>query len=386
MTLLSGIGVGAGLMYLLDPLAGRRRRARLEQRARRDVHEAVDETSKASRDVAHRARGLIARAAGMWNRHGPVDDVILEERVRARLGRLSSHPGAIELRSVDGRIILGGYVLRGDHQHVLDGVAQVRGVKSVEDRLDVRDEPGAIPSLQGQPGPTGPWWRQDKWPPTLRVLGTGAGALLLLRGLRGAGLGRLLWTPLGTGLLVRGVLNAPWKRIVGLSAGAHGIEIRKTIHLNVPVEDVYAFWCAFETYPRFMTHVREIRRFDGGRLRWRVEGPGGTEFQWDAEITSEKPNEELAWRSLPGSSIHNEGVVRFYRWGDGTQIEIQMAYNPPAGVVGHAIAKLFGKDPKREIDEDLIRFKSLLEAGKATGRESTVTRDEISAQVHPGAS
>jgi hypothetical protein len=152
------------------------------------------------------------------------------------------------------------------------------------------------------------------------------------------------------------------------------------------VEDVYAFWCAFETYPRFMTHVREIRRFDGGRLRWRVEGPGGTEFQWDAEITSEKPNEELSWRSLPGSSIHNEGVVRFYRWGDGTQIEIQMAYNPPAGVVGHAIAKLFGKDPKREIDEDLIRFKSLLEAGKATGRESTVTRDEISAQVHPGAS
>lgn len=383
MTLLSGIGVGAGLMYLLDPLAGRRRRARLEQRARHDVREAVDETSKASRDMAHRTRGLIARAAGLLGRRAPIDDVILGERVRARLGRLSAHPGAIEILCTDGAVVLGGYVLRADHKRVVDGVVRVRGVKSVEDRLDVHDEPGAIPSLQGHQGPAGPWWQQDKWPPTVRVLGTGAGAWILVHGLRSGFLGRLLWAPIGTGLLVRGVLNAPWKRIVGLSSGAHGIAIRKTIHLNVPVEKVYAFWRAFDTYPRFMSHVREIRRLDGGGLRWRVEGPGGAEFQWDADITSEKLNEELAWRSRPGSSVDNEGVVRFFRWGEGTQVEIQMAYNPPAGVVGHAIAKLFGKDPKREIDDDLVRFKSLLEAGKATGRECTVTRDEIAAQIHP---
>jgi uncharacterized membrane protein len=79
--------------------------------------------------------------------------------------------------------------------------------------------------------------------------------------------------------------------------------------------------------------------------------------------------------------VETEGKVRFSRRGDGTQVDLQLSYNPPAGTVGHAVAKLLGKDAKREIDEDLIRFKSLLESGKATGNQ-TVTREQIAEHVH----
>lgn len=377
--LLGGIGIGAGLMYLFDPQTGRRRRAQLEQKAGRDARQMASETGKAWRDVGHRARGLMARAAGLFGRRAQPDDVILEERVRARLGRLSSHPGAIELACEDGTVLLAGYVLREEQARLIEGIARIPGVRGVQEMLQVREEAGSIPALQGTPNRLEPWWRREHWSPTPRVVGTGAGLWMLMRALRKGGFSGTLWGFLGLALTVRGMVNRPWRHVVGLAG--RGVEIRKSIFLKVPVSEVYTFWRAFDTFPLFMSHVKEVRPLPEGRFTWRVEGPGGIEFDWQAELTSDIPDREIAWRSLPGSSVETEGTVRFSRRGDGTQVDVQLSYNPPAGAVGHAVAKLLGKDAKREIDEDLIRFKSLLETGRATGNQ-TVTREQVAEHVH----
>jgi hypothetical protein len=52
-------------------------------------------------------------------------------------------------------------------------------------------------------------------------------------------------------------------------------------------------------------------------------------------------------------------------------------YNAPAGALGHAVAKLFGADPKSELDDDLVRLKSLIEYGKASVGGTTVTREDV---------
>jgi uncharacterized membrane protein len=86
----------------------------------------------------------------------------------------------------------------------------------------------------------------------------------------------------------------------------------------------------------------------------------------------------VSWQSLPGASVPNEGVVQFEAAGEGaTRLDIRVRYTPPAGAIGHAVARMLGADPTRRMDEDLLRFKSLLEEGRASGRAGTVLREEV---------
>ena len=114
-----------------------------------------------------------------------------------------------------------------------------------------------------------------------------------------------------------------------------------------------------------------------GRSSWKVRGPAGIIFEWDAVITRIEPGRLLAWKSVEGAMVENAGVIRFEDAGGGkTRLDIRLSYNPPAGAFGHAFARLLGADPKKQMDDDLLRFKSLMELGKATGHE-TVKRDEL---------
>jgi uncharacterized membrane protein len=127
-----------------------------------------------------------------------------------------------------------------------------------------------------------------------------------------------------------------------------------------------------------MAHVKQVQPLDDGRWRWRVEGPLGLEVEWIAELSALVPDRMLAWRSIPGSPLGTAGVVRFAEHEQGgTRVTIRMQYNPPAGALGHAFARLLGVDAKRELDEDLVRFKSLVEEGKATGAQGQVTRSDL---------
>jgi uncharacterized membrane protein len=128
-----------------------------------------------------------------------------------------------------------------------------------------------------------------------------------------------------------------------------------------------------------MPHVRQVRDLGAGRSHWIISGPAGLSFEWNALVTEFIPNEVIAWETEPGAAIEHAGVIRFDRNIDGsTRIDIRMSYNPVLGAIGHLIARMLGKDPKHLMDEDLIRFKSLLEHGKATTAGQTITRDEIS--------
>jgi uncharacterized membrane protein len=114
-----------------------------------------------------------------------------------------------------------------------------------------------------------------------------------------------------------------------------------------------------------MSNVREVRKIDEGKYHWVVAGPAGLSVEWDAEITKLVPNQSIAFKSLPGSAIEQRGLIHFTSTAEGeTSVDIKMSYNPPGGAVGHLVAMLFGADPKREMDEDLMRMKSFIETGE----------------------
>jgi uncharacterized membrane protein len=157
-------------------------------------------------------------------------------------------------------------------------------------------------------------------------------------------------------------------RALGLRSGK---VTRKSITINRSPEEIYAFWRNFENLPRFMNHLKAVTVTGEGHSHWVAKGPVGTEVEWDAEVIADEPNELIAWRSLPGSTVENAGTVRFERatGGRGTVVRVDLQYRPPAGALGATIAKLFGQSPEKQIPVDLMRIKQLLETGEITRTE-----------------
>ncbi|HEX9818516.1 MAG TPA: SRPBCC family protein [Methylomirabilota bacterium] len=140
-----------------------------------------------------------------------------------------------------------------------------------------------------------------------------------------------------------------------------GIEVVRTMTVEAPVELVYEFWNDFENFPRFMSHVREVRRTGPDRTHWVVNGPGGAPVEWDATVTHRVPNQEIGWRTVEGALVEHEGTVRFRPAGtNATRIEVHMSYRPVGGALGHGLAALFGDDPEHVIGEDLARVAAQL--------------------------
>lgn len=160
---------------------------------------------------------------------------------------------------------------------------------------------------------------------------------------------------------------------VSVPAG-RGVKVEKTLTINRPVEELYSFWRNFENLPRVMTHLESVDDM-GDRSHWVAKGPAGTTVEWDAEVFNEKENELIAWRSLDGADVDNAGSVHFKAApaGRGTELRIVLKYDAPAGIVGTVIAKLFGEEPSQQIDEDLRRFKSLMEAGEMPSTDGQPT-------------
>ena len=144
------------------------------------------------------------------------------------------------------------------------------------------------------------------------------------------------------------------------------IKVEKTVTINKPVEELYRFWHTLENLPRFTRHLKSVKVYDDGRSHWVTSAPMGNSVEWDARITEDRPNEVIAWTSVEGADIANSGSVHFQPapGGRGTEVKVITTYDAPAGVVGDAIAKLFGENPKQQIGDDLARFKMLMEAGE----------------------
>jgi uncharacterized membrane protein len=372
--------LGAGAMYLLDPDRGARRRSLLRDRlvhARNRFGEGMGATA---RDARNRVVGAAASLRSRFQAD-EADDPVLHERVRSAIGRVVAHPGAITVTAYDGRVVLSGHVLAAEVDELIRRVERVRGVREVRNELEIHRTTNGVPDLQGggQPREERPELLQENWAPATRLLiGTIGGVMALQGARRMGGLGKAV-SAAGLGLVTRAITNLPPRRLVGAGAGHRAIDIQKTIRVTAPVEAVWQLWNNFEQFPRFMSHLREVRREGEDRSHWVAKGPAGTSVEWDAIVTERVPNEVLAWRSVEESTVQTAGRVRFRPMPDGgTEIDVQMSYNPPAGALGHVVAFLFGTDPKHAMDEDMVRLKSLLEEGKTRANgEEPVHLDQV---------
>lgn len=288
LVLLGGMATGAGVMLLLDPDRGRRRRALIADKLASLRARSSKFAGKASRDLGNRARGLAHEA----------------------------RKGNLFVKASDAT-----------HNNTFE-------------------------------------FMQQNWTPAARVVAGVTGGALALYGVSRRGIPGAAAGTAGAGLLARSISNMQLAQLVA-SIGGSGVGVQKTIHIKAPVEIVYEFWTNYQNFPLFMSNLVEVRDTGDGRSHWIAKAPLGAQVEWDARITEAVPNSVLAWASLAGSTIPNEGVLRFEQEGEGlTRVDVKLSYRPPAGALGHTVARLFGADPKSEMDADLLRAKMVLEGHK----------------------
>jgi len=150
-------------------------------------------------------------------------------------------------------------------------------------------------------------------------------------------------------------------------------EIMDTIEVDVPVRTAYDQWTQFESFPRFMENVKEVRQLDDTTLEW-VADVAGREKRWKAKITEQKADERVAWTSIDGA--RNAGVVTFHRLAEGkTRVTLQLDVDPegPVENIGDALGIV-----KRQVHDDLKRFKEFIES---RGQETGAWRGEVAAKT-----
>jgi len=145
----------------------------------------------------------------------------------------------------------------------------------------------------------------------------------------------------------------------------YGIKLKKAVTIGAPAEGLYCYWRNLENLPALFDDVLSVETIDNARSHWILKVPGG-HLEWDAEITVDRENEMIGWRSLDGADIDNAGSIRFERatGGRGTVVRIALQYNPPAGKIGAALAAVLGERPSGLVEEALRKFKQLMETGE----------------------
>ena len=215
-----------------------------------------------------------------------------------------------------------------------------------------------------------------------RMISALGGGVLSVVGLKKGGLSGIGLALVGGGLAWRGVSGTcgVYKALgidtnkqnqqSGVQQG-QGIKVEKSVTINKSREELYKFWRNLENLPRFMDHLESVRVMDNKVSHWVAKGPLGTTVEWDAEIINEKENELIAWQSIEGATVSNAGSVRFENKAgvSGTIVKVSLSYDPPGGVIGATFAKLFGEEPNQQVEEDLRRFKQVMETGETASVE-----------------
>ncbi|MBC7388994.1 MAG: SRPBCC family protein [Opitutaceae bacterium] len=201
---------------------------------------------------------------------------------------------------------------------------------------------------------------------TNRVLSVAGGAFLLTSGVKNLyspSIGNLLRLVGGAYLIYRGSKGyCPITE--ALNEKGKVLNIRETMVINRPKEEVYALWRNLENLPRFMKHLAEVKILNENRSIWKAKIPGGLmKVEWEAEILLDRKGSEISWRSVEGSMIDNSGKVVFTNTesGSGTVLNVTISYSPPAGDVGKAIGKLLNNTFEDLIRQDLRGFKQMAE-------------------------
>jgi uncharacterized membrane protein len=259
--------------------------------------------------------------------------------------------------------------LAGARQLEEDFARRERFCGEMERRLEV-------PRYVGQPA-EGPLHKQNVGD-TERIISVAAGAGLAMVGLLRGRWDGLLLSAAGAALVWRGytgrcqcyaalgIDTAPRKAATAVPA-RQGEKVEVSITITRSPAELYEFWRHLENLPRVMKHIKKVTSIDPLRSHWVANGPLGKELEWDAEILNERENELIAWRSLPGGDIETAGSIHFNpsMQEGATRVTLSMKYNPPAGKVGARIADWIGDGLEQKLEEDLQRFKHVMETGSA---------------------
>jgi len=144
------------------------------------------------------------------------------------------------------------------------------------------------------------------------------------------------------------------------------MELKATTTVTKTPEEVYDFWSGLERFPLFMAHVDDVQMTGERTSHWKVSAPFDREVEWDAETTEQVPGSRLCWRSTEGADVPNSGEVTFVLApdGDSTEVHVALTFDAPGGALGKALAKYFGEEPSQQLDDDLRRFKQVIETGQ----------------------
>ena len=142
--------------------------------------------------------------------------------------------------------------------------------------------------------------------------------------------------------------------------------IGRTVTINAPRQALYAFWRDFRNLPLFMENIESVQVFDERRSHWKVKGPANSTVEWDSIIIEDIAGQVIGWTTTEEAEVPNSGRIEFRDTsnGRGTQVTVNIVYDPPAGKLGKAVAKLFGREPTIQARRDLRRFKQLMETGE----------------------
>lgn len=206
-----------------------------------------------------------------------------------------------------------------------------------------------------------------------RLLSVAGGALLSTLALKKKfSVLNLIAGALGGVFLFRGIsgycpLNALSGRNTAHANNGNVLDVSMSLRIERPVNVVYNAWKKFENLPEFMHHLQSVEQFDPEHSHWIADFPGSLgRISWEAEVITDDPERELAWRSLPGSMIDNAGVIYFEDAGQTSIMDIHIAYRPPVGYIGKAVANLLNPALKEMIEDDMKRYARALEEHKQT--------------------
>lgn len=202
-----------------------------------------------------------------------------------------------------------------------------------------------------------------------------SGAALLYYGLRQHNASRWALTALGAGLIYQGASGnnlldyIPVVNEVPIinrmsSQEPTELRIRKSLTINRPAAELYEYWRDLSKLPTFMTHVKSVQEVGDNLSHWVVNVMRGMELEWDARITVDRPNEMIAWETLPESTLQNRGYVKFIPTAYGTEVSVSLEYDPPAVMGGELAGRAVKFIAEQQIKEEIRNFKRLMETGE----------------------
>ncbi len=362
IALIGSAALGAAAMYLYG---SQRDAQRPEGKGDKKnmKNKAAHAADSAVRDVGQRWQGLRARLGRMLQAGQRMDDVALEERVRAAARHCLADPSALAVNAAQGCVTLDGQVPESERLKLLANVGTLQGVSRIDDRLE---RSGAEPAADGPregDGQAHDVAEEAQWVPAVRTataLGAGTlGAYGVMRRSPGS-----IAMAVILGILARNAADQSVKA-GNDDARPDTLVVEADEDIHAAPQTVFELWSRCENFPFFLPQLEQVRDLGEGRSHWMIKGADGTRLEWQAMLTECQAPTILGWKSEPGSPLEHAGLVRFEPNGGITHVVLKMAYACPPGEPQHRLAAILGYEPQVRLREAMVHMKAFIEKSLA---------------------